>query len=143
MRQHAHRRPRPELSTGFRQSQQHGRTEMATATAASRKDAKERKLLPAPNSDFYTITDALTAEERTLVKQVRAFMETNVAPVINKYWADDAFPFEVLPAFKELNIGGLCLYGFGCGGGGPKAFCGCSMGAAPIPPTLPPPFGAG
>jgi glutaryl-CoA dehydrogenase len=95
---------------------------MATATAASRQDAKERKPPPAPNSDFYTITDALTAEERTLVKQVRAFMETNVAPVINQYWADDAFPFEVLPAFKELNIGGLGLEGYGCRGGSQKLF---------------------
>jgi alkylation response protein AidB-like acyl-CoA dehydrogenase len=95
---------------------------MATATAASRKDTKEPKPLPVPNSDFYTITDALTAEERTLVKQVRAFMETNVAPVINKYWADDAFPFEVLPAFKELNIGGLGLNGYGCRGGSQKLF---------------------
>jgi glutaryl-CoA dehydrogenase len=64
----------------------------------------------------------LTAEERTLVKQVRAFMETNVAPVINKYWADDAFPFELLPAFKELNIGGLGLEGYGCRGGSQKLF---------------------
>jgi alkylation response protein AidB-like acyl-CoA dehydrogenase len=95
---------------------------MATATAASRKDAKEPKPLPAPNSDFYTITDALTAEERTLAKQVRTFMETNVAPVINKYWADDAFPFELLPAFKELNIGGLGLDGYGCRGGSQMLF---------------------
>jgi glutaryl-CoA dehydrogenase len=64
----------------------------------------------------------LTAEERTLVKQVRAFMETNVAPVINKYWADDAFPFELLPAFKELNIGGLGVEGYGCRGGSQKLF---------------------
>src|SRR5258708_37838266 len=98
---------------------------MATATAASRKDAKEQKPLPAPNSDFYTITDDLTAEERTLVKQVRAFMETNVAPVINKYWADDAFPFEVLPAFKELNIGGLWAVGDECCSGGQDPFCVC------------------
>src|SRR6202048_1993388 len=90
---------------------------MATATAASRQDAKERKPLPAPNSDFYTITDALTAEERTLVKQVRAFMETKVAPVINKYWADDAFPFELLPDFRDLKIAGLGYNGYGCAGG--------------------------
>jgi hypothetical protein len=31
-------------------------------------------------------------------QDVRAFMETKVQPVINKYWSDDAFPFEVLPA---------------------------------------------
>src|SRR5258707_11520498 len=49
-------------------------------------------------------------------------METNVAPVINKYWADDAFPFELLPAFKELNIGGLGLDGYGCRGGSQMLF---------------------
>src|SRR5258708_1642870 len=109
---------------------------MATATAASRQDAKERKPPPAPNSDFYTITDALTAEERTLVKQVRAFMETNVAPVINQYWADDAFPFEVLPAFKELNIGGLGLEGYGCRGGSQKLFGVVAMELARIDPSF-------
>src|SRR6202158_3158669 len=109
---------------------------MATATAASRQDAKERKPLPAPNSDFYTITDALTAEERTLVKQVRAFMETNVAPVINKYWADDAFPFELLPAFKELKIGGLGLEGYGCKGGSQKLFGLVTMEIARIDPSF-------
>jgi alkylation response protein AidB-like acyl-CoA dehydrogenase len=109
---------------------------MATAIAASRKDAKEQKPLPAPNSDFYTITDDLTAEERTLVKQVRAFMETNVAPVINKYWADDAFPFEVLPAFKELNIGGLGLNGYGCRGGSQKLFGVVAMELARIDPSF-------
>src|ERR1700738_2341866 len=85
------RRPDPGRANSKRE------TEMVTATAASRKDAKELKPMPAPNSDFYTIRDALTAEERILVKQVRTFMETNVAPVINEYWADDAFPFELLP----------------------------------------------
>jgi alkylation response protein AidB-like acyl-CoA dehydrogenase len=34
-------------------------------------------------------------------------MESKVAPIINKYWIEDAFPFELLPAVKELNIGGL------------------------------------
>ena len=31
-------------------------------------------------------------------KQVRAFMETKVAPIITRYWVDDAFPFELLPS---------------------------------------------
>jgi hypothetical protein len=44
--------------------------------------------------------------EIVVVKQVRAFMDNKVAPIINKYWVEDAFPFELLPAFKELNIGG-------------------------------------
>jgi hypothetical protein len=39
------------------------------------------------------------------------FMEAKVAPIITKYWVDDAFPFEILPAIKELNIGGVGMEG--------------------------------
>jgi glutaryl-CoA dehydrogenase len=75
------------------------------------------KPLPAPDSDFYRLAETLDAEELALLKQVRAFMETKVAPIINKYWVEDSFPFELLPAFKELNIGGLGMQGYGCRGG--------------------------
>jgi alkylation response protein AidB-like acyl-CoA dehydrogenase len=78
---------------------------------------KPAKPLPAPNSDFYELVETLPAEELAVVKQVRGFMETKVAPIITKYWIDDAFPFELLPAFKELNIGGVGLEGYGCRGG--------------------------
>jgi glutaryl-CoA dehydrogenase len=77
----------------------------------------ERKPLPAPNSDFYEVYETLSAEELAVVKRVRAFMEAKVAPVITKYWVDDAFPFELLPAAKELGIGGLGMSGYGCAGG--------------------------
>src|SRR5205814_8904734 len=77
----------------------------------------ERKPLPAPNSDFYEVYETLSAEELAVVKRVRAFMEAKVAPVITKYWVDDAFPFELLPAAKELGIGGLGMEGYGCVGG--------------------------
>jgi hypothetical protein len=40
-----------------------------------------------------------------------------VAPIITKYWTGDAFPFKLLPAFKELNLGGLGYEGYGCAGG--------------------------
>src|SRR3954465_4791169 len=78
---------------------------------------KQPKPLPPPDSDFYRLVETLSAEELAVVKQVRAYMETKVAPIINKYWADDAFPFELLPSFKELNIGGLGMEGYGCRGG--------------------------
>src|SRR5258708_2883277 len=90
----------------------------STATAPAAKLAK--KALPKPDSDFYQLAETLNAEEHATLKQVRAFMETKVAPVINKYWADDAFPFELVPAFKDLNIGGLGLEGYECRGGGVK-----------------------
>jgi alkylation response protein AidB-like acyl-CoA dehydrogenase len=86
------------------------------------KDIKQPKPLPAPNSDFYQLAETLNAEELALLKQVHAFMEDKVAPIINKYWAEDAFPFELLPAFKELNIGGLGMQGYGCRGGSALLF---------------------
>jgi glutaryl-CoA dehydrogenase len=72
-----------------------------------------QKKLPLPNSDFYQITETLSADEQAVLKKVRAFLDAKVAPIINRYWVEDAFPFEVLPALKELNIGGLGVDGYG------------------------------
>src|SRR3954471_15444267 len=85
---------------------------------------KDRKPapLPAPNSDFYNLIETLPAEELTVVKQVRTFMETKVAPIITKHWVEDSFPFEILPALKELNIGGIAMHGYGCAGGSAQLF---------------------
>ncbi len=41
---------------------------------------------------------------------------------LNKYWADDAFPFELLPRFKKLQLGGSGFEGYGCAGGSQKLF---------------------
>jgi glutaryl-CoA dehydrogenase len=92
---------------------------MATATAIKPSTPKQ---LPPPNSDFYQLADVLTVEEKTIVKNVRTFMETKVQPIINKYWSDDAFPFELLPLIKELQVGGLGYEGYGCAGGSQKLF---------------------
>ena len=77
----------------------------------------ERKPLPAPNSDFYELYETLDPQELVTVKRVRAFLEAKVAPVITQFWVNDAFPFELLPAVKELDIGGLGMEGYGCVGG--------------------------
>src|SRR6478672_9449961 len=89
---------------------------MTTATKPA-KETRQPKQLPPPNSDFYDMYETLSAEELAIVKQVRGFMETKVAPIITKYWVEDSFPFELLPAVKELNIGGLGMNGYGCRGG--------------------------
>jgi glutaryl-CoA dehydrogenase len=75
------------------------------------------KPLPKPNGDFYQVTENLNDSERAVLQKVRAFMETKVAPVINKYWAEDSFPFELLPDFRDLQIAGLGYNGYGCAGG--------------------------
>jgi alkylation response protein AidB-like acyl-CoA dehydrogenase len=72
-----------------------------------------KKALPQPNSDFYQLVETLPADELAVLKQVRTFMETKVQPIITKYWVEDSFPFELLPAIKELNIGGVAMNGYG------------------------------
>src|SRR6201981_1832370 len=81
-----------------------------------------KKALPPPNSDFYQLVETLPADELEIVKRVRAFMETKVAPIITKYWIEDSFPFELLPAIKELNIGGVAMNGYVCRGGSVQLF---------------------
>jgi alkylation response protein AidB-like acyl-CoA dehydrogenase len=86
---------------------------VATATP----EGKQPKALPPPNSDFYELAETLGAEEHALLKQLRTFLDAKVAPIITRYWAEDAFPFELLPAFKELGVGGLGMQGYECRGG--------------------------
>src|SRR5258708_10979919 len=90
---------------------------MPTATAATKPTAASKtagpKPVPVPNADFYQLIELLTPEEKAVVTKVRTYMETKVQPVINKYWSDDAFPFELLPSFKELGIGGVGRQGVG------------------------------
>jgi len=104
-------------------------------TQASLEIAQPRKL-PPPNSDFYQLVEILSAEELAVVKEVRAFMKSKVAPIINAYWAEDAFPFELLPGLKELNIGGLGLSGYGCKGGSQKLFGFVAMELARVDPSF-------
>ena len=111
---------------------------MATATedVKQHKESRQSKPLPAPNSDYYDLAETLSADELATVKKVRGFMESKVAPIITKYWADDAFPFELLAPFKELNIGGLGLKGYGCAGGSQKLFGFVMMELARIDPSV-------
>src|SRR5262245_57131133 len=86
-------------------------------STAAGKETKPHKPLPAPNSDFYQIVETLPPDDLATLKQVRSFMESKVAPIINKYWVEDSVPCELLPAFKEVNLGGLGINGYGCRGG--------------------------
>ena len=81
--------------------------------ASEVKETRQHKPLPAPNSDFYDVTSTLSADEQEILRGVREFLESKVAPIIGKYWLEDAFPFELMPGFKELNIGGLAIKGYG------------------------------
>src|SRR6202035_1413545 len=107
-----------------------------TATPAAAKAAKPHKPLPAPNSDFYYLYETLPAEELAIVKRVREFMETKVAPVITDYWVKDQFPFDLLPEVKKLGIGGVAMKGYGCAGGSLALLGFIQMEAARIDPSF-------
>ena len=88
---------------------------MASATAAP---ARKSKYAPPPvNGDFYNIADVLDAKERAVVKRVRDFMEREIAPIIEDYWARAKFPFETVAKLRELDIAGVGYQGYGAAGG--------------------------
>jgi glutaryl-CoA dehydrogenase len=72
---------------------------------------------PPIDGDFYRIADLLDDKERALVDRVRDFMEREVAPIIEDYWARDKFPFEIVPRIAALGIGGVGYDGYGAAGG--------------------------
>src|SRR5580698_5174650 len=79
--------------------------------------AKLEVKLPKPDGDFYQVTESLKDPERAILQRVRTFMETKVAPVINKHWLEDSFPFDLVPDFRDLKIAGAGYEGYGCAGG--------------------------
>lgn len=72
------------------------------------------KELPPIDGDFYHLGHTLTDAERALQLKVRAFMETEVKPLVNRYWQKGEFPFEIIPRLAELNICGVTYEGYGC-----------------------------
>ena len=98
--------------------------------------AAKPKALPEPDSDFYEVYETLAPEELATLKRIRTFMEARVAPVVTKYWMEDAFPFELLPAVKELGIGGLGMRGYGCAGGSLALVGFAQMEAARVDPSF-------
>jgi glutaryl-CoA dehydrogenase len=67
--------------------------------------------------DFYALEHLLPDEDRRLLHAVRAFGEKEVAPIINAHWTRASFPFEIVPALRELRTAGLPYTGYGCRGG--------------------------
>jgi glutaryl-CoA dehydrogenase len=91
--------------------------EAPPATTPAKAGGQPVVALPKPDGDFYQTTEALNDAGRDLLKRVRGFMETKVAPIINEYWANDSFPFDILPGIADLKIAGLGYEGYGCAGG--------------------------
>ena len=75
--------------------------------------------LPPPNADFYGFRlsgfGRRAGDPRPWCAPSSRSLQ--VAPIIEKYWIDGAFPFSLIPKIKELGIAGVGYQGFGCAGG--------------------------
>ena len=78
---------------------------------------KAEHVAPPIDGDFYRIADLLDPKERIVAQRVRDFMEAEVAPIIEDYWARDKFPFEIVPKLAAIGIGGIGYEGYGAVGG--------------------------
>ncbi|SFF58648.1 acyl-CoA dehydrogenase family protein [Blastococcus tunisiensis] len=67
-------------------------------------------------SDFYDLEALLDEEDRALLHRVRAFMDTEVQPIINEYWTRAEFPRQIIPGLAELGIAGTQFSGYGSPG---------------------------
>jgi glutaryl-CoA dehydrogenase len=74
------------------------------------------KALPQANGDFYAISTILSEEDQALVHRVRAFLESEVTPIINHYWTREEFPHQIIPGLAALGIMGTSYHGYGCPG---------------------------
>ncbi|MET8327794.1 acyl-CoA dehydrogenase family protein [Streptomyces sp. NPDC005181] len=58
-------------------------------------------LLPA---DFYAYEELLSDGEREKIESVREFLRTQVAPIVDDYWARAEFPFQLVEGFGGLGL---------------------------------------
>jgi len=75
-----------------------------------------KKSLPRVNGDFYHVSTTLSEQDQALLHRVRAFMETEVSPMITHYWIREEFPHQIVPGLAALGIAGLSYHGYGCPG---------------------------
>jgi len=66
--------------------------------------------------DFYQIDELLSPEEKMTRDSVRSFVQREVIPNVERHFANETFPLELVPRLAELGIFGANLHGYGCAG---------------------------
>jgi len=61
---------------------------------------------PLLESDFYGFQQQLTEQERASLGQLRQYLEREVAPIADEYWARAEFPMQVIAPLAELGMYG-------------------------------------
>src|SRR5580693_9513397 len=66
--------------------------------------------------DYFALDDLLTSEERMTRETVKQFVAREVLPDIEKHFAAETFPLDLVPRMAELGIFGANMKGYGCAG---------------------------
>jgi len=66
--------------------------------------------------DFYQLDDLLSPEEKMTREAVRQFVQREVLPGVERHFASETFPVELVPRMAQLGIFGANLKGYGCAG---------------------------
>ncbi len=66
--------------------------------------------------DFYNLDELLNPEDKMTRQSVRQFVQREVMPNVERHFAGESFPLELVPKLAELGIFGANLHGYGCAG---------------------------
>jgi glutaryl-CoA dehydrogenase len=66
--------------------------------------------------DFYNLEELLSPEDRMTRDAVRQFVQREVMPNVERDFASESFPLDLIPKLAELGIFGANLKGYGCAG---------------------------
>jgi len=89
---------------------------VVSTNTPSRSERTGKARPTAVSGDFYDIASSLDAADQELVAAVRTFARERVEPIINDYWNRATFPYDLIPSFSKLGVGGLSYQGYGCAG---------------------------
>ena len=72
-------------------------------------------------TDFFHMSDILSADERAIRRLVSTFVDDELLPVVNRHWEEASFPFDLVERWARLGLVGGSIQGHGCPGLTPLA----------------------
>jgi len=66
--------------------------------------------------DFFNLDELLSPEDKMTRDAVRNFVQREVIPNVERHFAGERFPLDLIPKLAELGIFGANLHGYGCAG---------------------------
>ncbi|AWB83711.1 acyl-CoA dehydrogenase family protein [Corynebacterium liangguodongii] len=61
--------------------------------------------IPHPDADILAVAGRLEPSERTRLREIHEFLQSEIAPVTGPYWDAEEFPFDLLPKLASEGLG--------------------------------------